>query len=402
MQSANRTGYWVAGVGLSLLSGVAWAQRQFDMTPGVTEVSQQVFDMHRLMLWICTVIGVVVFGLMFYSIYAHRKSKGAKAAHFHESTTVEIIWTVIPFIILIAMAIPATKVLISQYDTSASALTVKVTGSRWKWHYEYLEYEGKSNLGVDYLSVLSTPREQFENPVFKGGLFPYFSGGFQESYPEKGPHYKAEVDKPLVIPTGKKVRLLLTSDDVIHAWWMPDFAVKRDAIPGFINEIWVNVPEGKEGIYRGQCAELCGKDHAYMPIVVIAKNQQEFDAWLADSSAAQRKREEEEAAGVNKTFTLAEQMATGEKVYLAKCAMCHQATGTGLPPTFPKLAGADITTNKARIEEQIGVLLNGRNAMPAFGNVLSPVDLSAVITYTRNAWGNDTGDIIQPADVVKQ
>jgi cytochrome c oxidase subunit 2 len=367
---------------------------QLDMTPGVTEISQKVFDLHRFMLYICIAIGVGVFGVMFYSIFHHRKSKGAKAADFHESTLVEVIWTVIPFIILIVMAIPATRVLIEMDDTGDAELTVRVTGSQWKWHYEYLSYGGEKDVGLGFLSVLSTPRDQFER--YGKGL-----GGNNLPDFEKSPNYLVEVDKPLVIPTGKKVRFLVTSDDVIHAWWVPDFAVKRDAIPGFINEIWTNVPVGKEGVYRGRCAELCGKDHAFMPIVVEAKSQADFDAWLKDAKVKAEEEKKAAASSADYKFAdIAEANKLGEEVYNGKCVACHQAGGVGLPPMFPALKGSKIAAAKDQLVAHIDIVNNGKNAMPAWKGVLTPKELAAVVTFTRNAWGNDTGDLVQPSDVV--
>ncbi len=376
-------------------SSLLWAN-QLDMTPGVTEISQKVFDLHRTILWICVVIGVIVFGLMFWSIIHHRKSKGAKPADFHESTLVEIIWTVIPFIILIGMAIPATSVLIAMNDTGDSDLTVRVTGSQWKWNYEYLSYGDSKDVGLSFFSVLSTPREQYERQ--KGGWSASNIPDFKAH-----PNYLIEVDKPLVIPTGKKVRFLITADDVIHAWWVPDFAVKRDAIPGFINEVWANVPLGKEGIYRGRCAELCGKDHAFMPIVVEAKSPKDFEAWLI--TAKKKAEEEARAAAMSvdyKFASLDEPMQLGEEVYNARCSACHQVNGSGLPPVFPALKGSKIAVEKAHLKDHINIVVHGKSgtAMQAFSGQLRPKELAAVITYERNAWGNKTGDIVQPADVV--
>ncbi|MDQ8035786.1 MAG: cytochrome c oxidase subunit II [Pedobacter sp.] len=386
-----RTGVALAAL---LLATTATAT-QLDMTPGVTEISQEVFKLHRFMLYICIAIGVGVFGVMFYSIFHHRKSKGAKAADFHESTLVEVIWTVIPFVILIVMAVPATRVLVAMSDTGDADLTIRVTGSQWKWHYEYLSYGKEKDVGLGFYSVLSTPREQYEHQG-KGLL------NMSKNQPdfEKSPHYLLEVDKPLIIPTGKKVRFLVTSDDVIHAWWVPDFALKRDAIPGFINEIWTDVPAGKEGVYRGRCAELCGKDHAFMPIVVEAKSQADFDAWLKDAKV---KAEEEAKAAANsadyKFADLAEANKLGEEVYNSHCAACHQVNGAGLPPMFPALKGSKIATDKAHVDTHIHVVVAGKNAMPAWKGMLTPKELAAVITYERNAWGNNTGDLVQPSDV---
>ena len=398
-----------SAIGLALAtvtSSSVFAEWQLDMTPGVTDISQQVFDMHRTMLWWCVAIGIVVFGAMFYSMIKHRKSKGHEAAQFHESTSVEIMWTILPFIILILMAIPATKVLIAMNDTSDSALTVKITGSQWKWHYEYLDWEGSGRPGVDYYSVLSTPSEEIIRPALASGLFPKNTAqdSYREdgNYPEQKAFYKSDVDKPLVIPTGRKVRFLITSDDVIHSWWVPDFAIKKDAIPGFINELWTLVPEDKPGIYRGQCAELCGKDHAFMPVVVDARPVAEFEQWLADAREAQKAEEEAAANSLDKTFSKDELMADGEKAYLARCSACHQANGAGLPPTFPALAGSAIATGP--VADHINIVVHGKNAMPAFGSMLSPKELAAIITYERNAWGNspsDGVDVVQPRDVAK-
>jgi cytochrome c oxidase subunit 2 len=406
MPSKPGISHWACAIGLAALSASAQAAWQLDLTPGVTAVSQEVHAMHRTMLYWCVAIGIVVFGAMFYSMIVHRKARGYKAATFHESTTIEIVWTIIPFLILIAMAIPATKTLINMADTSDAPLTVKVTGSRWKWHYEYLSYEGQDSPGVKFLSVLTTPPDQFERPKFAAGLFP--SGGAKDrfkpegAYPEMGEHYNMEVDNPLVVPAGQKVRMLITSDDVIHSWSVMDFGVKRDAIPGFINEIWFNVPEDKPGIYRGFCTELCGKDHAYMPIVVEVKSQADFKTWLASTAAAQKKAAEEAANSIDKVFTKEELLAEGEQGYLKRCSACHQANGQGLPPTFPSIVGSKVATGP--VADHVHLVVAGKNMMPAFGNVLSPREIAAILTYQRNAWGNkpsDGVDIVQPRDIVK-
>ncbi len=364
----------------------------WDMPRGVTDISQQVFDLHRTILYICIAIGLVVFGLMFWSILRHRKSLGAKPANFHESTTVEVIWTIIPFVILIAMAVPATKVLIAMDDSSESELTVRVTGSQWKWHYEYLTYGDDHDVDVGFLSSLSTPREQWERQGqgFGKSNLPDF---------EAHPNYLIEVDRPLVIPTGKKIRFLLTADDVIHAWWVPDFAIKKDAIPGFINELWTNVPEGKEGIYRGRCAELCGKDHAFMPIVVEAKSPADFEAWLAEAKVRSAEEAKAAAASVDYKFpNLAEAMKEGEAVYVARCAACHQVNGAGLPPMFPALKGSKMMVEDSGLQDHIDIIINGKNAMPGWKAILTAREMAAVTTYERNAWGNDTGDLVQPSE----
>ncbi|EHR40834.1 MULTISPECIES: cytochrome c oxidase subunit II [Alishewanella] len=344
-----------------------------NMTRGVTEISQQVYQLHMTIFWICCVIGAVVFGIMFWSIIRHRKARGVQPAQFHESTKVEILWTAIPVVILIGMAIPATKTLIAMEDTSAADVTVLVTGSQWKWHYKYLDHE------IEYFSLLATPREQIANKL------------------AKGENYLLEVDRPLVIPTGKKVRFLMTSDDVIHSWWVPAFAVKKDANPGFINEAWTRVDE--PGIYRGQCAELCGKDHGFMPVVVIAKEPADYQAWVVQEEAriAAAKAAERELLAMN--MDMAELMATGERVYQGWCVACHQASGNGLPGIFPAIRGSQLVLNDRRAH--IDIIVNGKpgTAMQAFGRQLSLKELAAVITYTRNAFDNNTGDAVQAADV---
>lgn len=348
-------------------------QYQLNMTKGVTDISAEVYDLHMLMFLICVVIGVVVFAAMFYSMYFHRKSRGAKPANFHESVKVEIAWTVIPFIILIFMAIPAAKTLIAMEDPSSPDVTVLVTGSQWKWHYKYMDDD------VEFYSLIATQQEQIKNKF------------------EKGKNYLLEVDRPLVIPIGKKVRFLVTSDDVIHSWWVPDFAVKKDANPGFINEAWTIVNE--PGIYRGQCAELCGKDHGFMPVVVVAKEQAEYDAWIDEQKEMQRKAKEEEQRLMSMSMELDELMTLGESVYLANCAACHMPNGEGLPGAFPALKGSDLALND--MAGHIDVVVNGKTgtAMQAYGKQLGLQDLAAVITYERNAWGNNTGETVQAKDV---
>lgn len=374
------------------LSGSAQAAWTLNMRPGVTEISNEIYDLHQLMLLICTVIGAVVFGLMFYSIFKHRKSQGHKAAQFHESTTIEIIWTVIPFIILIAMAIPATRVLVAMNDTSESQLTVKVTASQWKWHYEYLEYKGKP-LSLGYLSVLSTPRDQIRTPSSNSGLIPHGDSSYEGELnaPEKNEQYLLEVDKPLVIPTGEKVRFLITADDVLHAFWVPDFGIKKDAIPGFINELWTSLPLDKTGTYRGQCAELCGADHGFMPIVVEAKKPEDFQQWLADAQEAQVQ------ANAIVDLSMDELMTTGKSSYEKHCAACHKPDGTGVQGLFPALKDSPIAIGPAA--DHIDIVLKGKGGMPAFGGNLSAKELAAVITYERNAWGNSVGDMVQPKDI---
>ncbi len=366
----------IAGIASVLFSMPLMADTmQLNMTPGVTAVSQNVYGLHMTILYICIAIGVVVFGVMFWAIFHHRKSKGAKPASFHESTKVEIIWTLIPFLILIGMAIPATKTLIAMEDTSKSDVTILVTGSQWKWHYNYF------NQDVEYYSHLATSAEQISNQR------------------QKRDNYLLEVDYPLVLPVGQKVRFLITSQDVIHSWWVPAFAVKKDANPGFINEAWTQID--KPGIYRGQCAELCGKDHGFMPIVVIAKPQAEYDDWLQKTKITQRKAREEEQRLLDMQMSLDELMTLGEKTYTARCAMCHQANGEGVPGAFPALAGEGVSVDPKRKLEHINVVVHGKTgtAMQAFGPQLSLKELAAVITYERNAWGNNTGESVQAAEV---
>ena len=354
-------------------SVAATENSSLNLRRGATDISGQVYDLHMLMFAICVVIAVVVFGVMFTSMYLHRKSRGAKPANFHESVKVEIAWTVVPFLILIFMAVPAANTLIAMEDTTEPDMTVLVTGSQWKWHYKYMDSE------VEYYSLLATPREQIENKF------------------AKGENYLLEVDRPLVIPTGQKVRFLITSDDVIHSWWVPDFAIKKDANPGFINEAWTKVNE--PGVYRGQCAELCGKDHGYMPVVVIAKEPAEYEAWMSEQEEKQRRAREEEQRLLAMSMSMDELMKEGERVYNATCAACHMPNGEGLQGVFPALKGSQLV-----LEDQaahIDIVLNGKagTAMQAFGKMLSLKEIAAVITYERNAWGNNTGDIVQPKDV---
>jgi len=359
-----------------VLSGSAKSNSEsspINLTQGVTDISQSVYDLHMIILTICAIIGVVVFGAMFYAIVNHRKSKGAQAAQFHESTKVEIIWTVIPFFILIGMAIPATTTLIEMEDDSASDITIKITGSQWKWHYEYFDHD------FGFFSLLTTPQDQIQNKS------------------EKGENYLLEVDRPLVIPVNKKIRFLITADDVIHSWWVPAFAVKQDANPGFINGAWTKVNE--PGIYRGQCAELCGKDHGFMPIVVKVLSEADYDVWLADQLKDVEKAKQDEQQALASTLTMAESMTLGEQVYVARCAMCHQVGGEGIAGAFPKIKGSPIALGD--IAAHIDVVVNGKpgTAMQAFANQLTAKELAAVITYERNAWGNDTGDVVQVSDV---
>jgi cytochrome c oxidase subunit 2 len=367
-----------------------------NLRPGVTEISQEVYDLHMMVLWIVSLIGLLVLGLIMYSAFAHRRSKRPEPAKFHEHLGLELFWTIIPFIILGFMAWPATKVLIHMDDSAEAELTVKVTGYRWNWSYEYLAYEEDNDVGVFYFSNLATPKDQYERPVSAAGLFPYGTAAERhgQPMPEKDPTYMLAVDKPLVIPVGTKVRFLITADDVIHSFYMPDFGIKKDGIPGFINEVWTVVPEDRTGTYYGQCTELCGKGHAFMPIQVNVVAKAEFDQWIADEK-------EKAASGPDLTpfASLEKAMEVGKPVYDSKCAICHGANGEGgIGPAFE---GSELATNPERIQEHIDILNNGRAAMPAFSAQLSPAEIAAVVTYERNAWGNDTGDLIQPADVAE-
>ncbi|VFR27646.1 Cytochrome c oxidase polypeptide II [plant metagenome] len=348
---------------------------QLNLQAGVTQISQDIAWLHWMMLIICLVIFVGVFGVMFYSIWAHRKSRGAKPATFHEHVGVEIAWTVIPFIIVIAMALPATRTVVAMKDTSSPDLTIKITGYQWKWGYEYMDGEAS---GVRFLSNLSTPPAQIAN------LEP------------KGEFYLMEVDNPMVVPVGKKVRLVLTSADVIHSWMIPAFGVKQDAIPGFLRDSWFRAE--KEGEFRGQCAELCGKDHAFMPIVVKVLSEEAYAEW----AAGEQKKLAELADDPNKEWTKDELIERGQKVYAANCVACHQANGRGLPGSFPPLDGDPVVLGPKAA--QIGVVVKGKpgTAMQAFGPQLNDVEIAAAITYTRNAWGNagkGEDQVVLPADV---
>ncbi|MBV2133388.1 cytochrome c oxidase subunit II [Pseudomonas sp. MAP12] len=360
---------WLGAI-LCLAILPAQASWTVNMNPGATEVSRSVFDLHMTIFWICVIIGVVVFGAMFWSMLMHRRSQGQQPAQFHEHTWVEILWTIVPFAILVLMAVPATRTLLDIYDTAESDLDIQVTGHQWKWHYKYLGQD------VEFFSNLATPRAQIDNQA------------------PKDEHYLLEVDNPLVVPVGAKVRFLVTATDVIHSWWVPALAVKKDAIPGFVNEAWTRIEQ--PGIYRGQCTELCGKDHGFMPVVVEAKAPADFALWLAERKAEALKAKEL----TGKQWTFEELMARGEKAYLTTCAACHQPGGEGLPPMFKPLKGSPIATGPK--EGHLSIVLNGKpgTAMAAFGKQLSEVDLAAIITYERNAWGNNTGDMVTPQDIV--
>ena len=344
-----------------------------NMTKGVTAISREVYDLHMLIFTICVVIGVLVFGVMIWSMLVHRKSLGHEPATFSHSTKLEYAWTIIPIFILIGMAVPATSTLRDMYDASGADIDIEVRGYQWKWQYTYLSDDPTQE--VKFISSLLTPQDEVYNRT------------------PKREHYLSDVDNPLVIPINKRVRFLITSNDVIHSWWVPDFAVKKDAIPGFVHEAWAIVEE--PGVYRGKCTELCGKDHGFMPIVVKAVEQAEYDSWLAMKQ--QEALQVYETVG--KTWTMAELMETGEQVYAQACQSCHQANGQGIPPAFPSLVGQGLAIGP--IDAHVDIVVNGKagSAMQAFAAQLNPAEIAAVVTYERNAWGNNVGDLVQPRAV---
>ena len=344
---------------------------EWNLQPAASKIAADIHWLHEAVMAVVLVLFVGVFGFMFWSCYAHRKSVGHKASQFHENTLVEVLWTVIPAIILVLIAWPVTKVVIAQKDTSHPDITIKVTGIQWKWAYDYLKGEGE---GISFVSTLATPRDQIE------GRAP------------KGEHYLLEVDHELVVPVGKKVRVLTTAADVIHSWWVPAFGAKQDAIPGFIRDIWFTAD--KTGTYRSQCVELCGKDHGFMPIVVRVVPQEEYSKWVGEQKALAAKAADDDT----RDYTLDQLKARGEKVYAANCVACHQASGKGTPPAFPPLDGSRLVLGPK--DGQIEIVLNGKpkTMMQPFKQ-LNNVELAAVITFTRNNWGNKTGEMIQPADI---
>ncbi len=374
----------IAGIALMVFSlGTANADYTLNLMKGVTEQSNEIYDLHMLILWICVFVGIAVFGTMFYSIYHHRKSRGHEAAQFHESTKVEIIWTVIPAVILVSMAIPATKTLLTLDDVENSEMTIKVTGWQWKWQYEYLDEEPSFFSNLD---AASNEARQVGSGID----------------PKTVPHYLLDVDKPLVVPIHTKIRFLFTAGDVIHSWWVPDLGWKKDTIPGFINEAWTTIE--KPGVYRGQCAELCGKDHGFMPIVVVALEKDEYEDWLdnyPDNGAASYPDGTwaAQAACAGSECTKDELMQIGETIYTNNCVSCHMPGGEGIPGTFPAISGSSIVTGD--VEGQIDLMLKGKGMMPAFNQSISDLEFAAVVTYTRNALGNNVGDIVQPAKIAE-
>lgn len=359
--------------GLVLLAGATAqpiaAEYAINLAPPASGIAQQIYDLHTLVLWICFGIFLVVFLPMFYAIWRHRKSRGHQAHPFHDHPLLEMAWTAAPAVILVAMAIPTTKVVLAMKDTSASEISIKVTGRQWKWEYEYLGQDLK------FISNLATPQEQIANQA------------------PKNEHYLLEVDRPLMVPTGKKIRLLFTAEDVIHSWWVPALGVKQDAVPGFIRDAWFKVDA--PGTYRGQCAELCGVGHAFMPVVVEAVPPAQFAAWIE----AQKTQLAAAKTSAQKELPLAELIAQGEKVYAANCTACHQADGAGIPGTFPALDGSPLVTGPraAHLER----VFNGKagTAMQAFGKQLSDLEIAAVVSYERNSWHNKTGDAVQALEV---
>lgn len=351
---------------------------QLNMYEGVTPISKDAYYLHMVCMAVCAVIGVVVFGVMIYSMIHHRKSKGYKAASFHDNPRLEIFWSVIPFLILVGLAIPATRVLMRMDDTRQSEITVKIVGYQWKWQYEYLDQ------GISYFSILSTPFNQIENTQ------------------KKNEWYLLEVDKPLVLPVNKKVRFLVTSNDVVHSWWVPELGIKRDAIPGFMYEAWATIE--KPGTYRGQCAELCGVNHGFMPIVVEAVSQDDFDKWVASQTKSEDKYANEEAAeAVQKTMTRDELLAFGKEKYDQICSPCHRPDGMGIPSLYPALRASSVATGHP-ISRHIDVILHGipGSAMQPYKDQLTDEEIAAIATYERNAWDNNTNELIQPADVAAQ
>ena len=347
---------------------------QLNMHRGVTPLSKDMYYLHMIGMVICVIIGVVVFGVMIYSLVHHRKSKGYVPATFHDNPRLEIVWSIIPFLILVGLAVPATRVLIRMDNSNQSEVTVKIVGYQWRWQYQYLDQ------GISFFSNLSTPYDQIQNRQ------------------EKGQWYLLEVDKPLVLPVNKKIRFLVTSNDVIHSWWVPELGIKRDAIPGFMYEAWAKIE--KPGVYRGQCAELCGINHGFMPIVVEAVSQDEFDQWVAHQPKIDEQAGRTESQPVSQKMSLSDLMSLGKQKYEQICVACHKADGMGLPPMYPALRGSSVAVGKP-ISRHIDLILNGipGSAMQPYKDQLSDEEIAAIATYERNAWGNNTEDQIQPEEV---
>jgi cytochrome c oxidase subunit 2 len=348
---------------------------QMDLHAPATKIAEEQRWLHNFMMILCTVIFIAVFAVMFYSIWKHRKSVGHKAANFHESVTVEIIWTIVPFIIVIGMALPATKVLVASKDTTNADLTIKATGQQWKWGYDYIKGEGE---GIGFVSTLDSAQREMSNNGAKGAM------------PDD---YLFKVDNPMVVPVNKKIRIITTANDVIHAFAVNSLGIKQDAIPGFVRDTWFRAE--RTGSFHGQCQELCGKEHAYMPIEVKVVSAEDYTAWVAD----QKKKAAAKLDDPAKVWTLADITKRGEQVYASNCAACHQANGKGAGPILP-LDGSAIVQDADHIK-QINVLLKGRNAMPSWAK-LSDTDIASVISYTKNSWSNKTGQLVQPAEVLAQ
>ena len=350
----------------------------YNLPTGVTPLSREIHELHMIVFWVCVVIGVGVFSVMGYSIVNHRKSKGYKAAQFHDSLTIEVLWTIIPLVVLIVIAVPATKLLIDLEDSTESDMTIKITGYQWKWKYDYIDGAAE---GVGFFSNLDDRSRRELQASIELGAVP------------TSEKYLVDVDNELVVPVNKKIRFLVTSNDVIHSWWVPDFGVKQDAIPGFINDAWATIQQ--PGVYRGNCTELCGKDHAYMPIVVRALPEKEFEEWVYNRKNAS----EIAAAAANRSFTLEELVEKGKGVYDRSCAACHGATGAGVPGAFPAMTNSPIVLGDINVH--VGMILNGvaGTAMQAFREQLSDVEIAAVVAYERNALGNSVGDFVQPKEV---
>ncbi|MEQ8426624.1 MAG: cytochrome c oxidase subunit II [Gammaproteobacteria bacterium] len=376
VRKTKSTVLWFVTVSLSLFCGLAFAEGMpWNLTEGVTPTSQKVYDLHMTILYIVTVIGIGVFAVMCWSIFHHRKSKGAVAAQFHHSTFAEVTWTIIPILILVAMAVPATKTLIFMEQTGDAEMTIKVTGYQWKWKYDYMEDD------ISFFSTLAQDSNEARqrNAAVK---------------PEDVENYLLEVDNPVVVPINTKIRILTTAADVNHAWWVPDLGWKRDAIPGFINDNWTYIE--KAGTYRGQCAELCGKDHGFMPIVLKAVPKAEYAAWVQEMKGEAAA----DAADSVRDWAQDELIAKGEEVYNKNCGACHMATGEGVPGMFPSLAGSSVVNGPA--DEFANQVLNGKNLMPPFKDQLNDADIAAAMTFVRNSWGNAAQDAVQPAEIAAQ
>ena len=387
--------FWII---ITVSNSVANAAMEVNFQEPATKIAQEQYDLHLAILVIITLIGVGVFGVMIYSIFAHRKSKGHQAANFHHNTTVEIIWTVIPFIIIVAMALPSTKVILDIKDSSNPDMTIKIVGYQWKWSYDYLDEN------IFFYSTMSTPPEQV------GSLF-YGEYGATTPISEMNENYLLEVDNPMVVPVGKKIRLLLTAADVLHAWAVPAFGVKQDTIPGIVREAWFQAD--REGTFRGQCSELCGKNHGFMPIVVEVVSEAEYQEWVVAQGGGRALEDQPVAVGdvvpatpvadlnIPAEWTFDAVMEFGEEAYVTNCAACHQTNGAGLEPSFPSLIGSALTTGPA--SDHIDIVLNGKEGttMASFA-YLSDAEIAAIIHYERNSWGNNTGDLVTPEDVASR